>query len=74
MVKPFKIARITYRNKKVRKTPFVLQPRIAILGTAPLNVSRSAVGNHADEEERVEPGERAPIDMLGKNIGVGRTI
>lgn len=49
----------TYRNKQVGHLSFILGPRLAVLVAAALDVTKSTVANHAREEERVEPRERA---------------
>lgn len=49
----------TYRNKQVGHLSFILSPRLAVLVAATLDVTKSTVADHAREEERVEPRERA---------------
>ena len=49
----------THRNEKVRHTLLVLNPGSTVLLTAAGNVSPGAVGDHAAEEDGVEPGEGA---------------
>jgi hypothetical protein len=48
-----------YRNEEVRNALLVLGPCLAILVPAALNIAQSTVGDHACEEQRVEPWERA---------------
>jgi hypothetical protein len=49
----------THRNEQVRHLAFIFEPSLAVLLATPLNVAESTVANHASEEERVEPRERA---------------
>lgn len=53
--------RKAYGNEEVRNLSFILEPGLAVLGAAAGNVSVRAVGNHAREEDGVEPGEGAPV-------------
>lgn len=52
---------VTYRDEEVRDATLILEPSIAILSAAALNVTQSAVGNHEAEEDGVEPREGAPV-------------
>lgn len=50
---------MTHRDEQVRHPGLVLAPRVTILCAAALDVACGAVGDHAAEEEGVEPGEGA---------------
>lgn len=65
----------TYRDEEVRYASLVFQPGLTILGAAPVDVTRGAVGNHAAEEYRIEPRKGAPVFLLlaglfGKEISI----
>lgn len=49
----------TYGNEQIGHLALVFQPGFAVLGATTLDVTQGAVGDHAGEEERVEPGEGA---------------
>jgi hypothetical protein len=53
-----KQAASTHRHKQPRYAPLIFLPSLAIFGAATLDIADGAVGDHAGEEERVEPGER----------------
>lgn len=50
-----------YRNEEIGNLSFIFEPRFAVLGAAAGDVSMRAVGNHASEEDGVEPGEGTPV-------------
>lgn len=45
--------------EQIRNLSLILLPRLAVLRLAPLHVPDGAVGDHACEEGRVEPGQGA---------------
>jgi hypothetical protein len=47
----------THRNEQIWHPPLILVPSLAILGPAALDVPGRTVGDHAREEEWVEPWE-----------------
>lgn len=49
----------TYGNEEVGHASLILEPGVAVLEAAAVDITRGAVGNHAQEEDRVEPGEGA---------------
>ena len=49
----------TYWDKEIRYPPLVLGPRVTVLGPATVYVPPSTVGDHAAEEDGIEPGEGA---------------
>lgn len=58
----------THWNEEVGHLSLILEPGLAVLGSAPLDITQSTVGDHASEEQRVEPwegageaGDQAPI-------------
>lgn len=50
---------VTHGNKQVGHLLLILNPGLAVLGSAPLDVTQGAVADHTGKEERVEPGEWA---------------
>lgn len=56
----------TYGDEEVRDLLLVLLPGGPVLFTAAGNVTRCAMNDHAGEENRIEPRERAPGDAMGK--------
>lgn len=61
---PHEIRRSTYGNEEVRNPSLILEPSLAVLIAAASNVASGTMGNHADEENGVEPGERAPVLLV----------
>jgi len=49
----------THGNEQVGDLALVLEPGLTVLGATPLDITQSTVGDHAGEEERVEPREGA---------------
>lgn len=49
----------TYGNEKVRNLSFVLEPSVTVLSSAAVNITSCTVGDHAAEEDGVEPREGA---------------
>ena len=49
----------TYRNEQIRNLLLILLPGLAILGSAALDITHSAVGYHAGKEDWIEPWEWA---------------
>ena len=51
--------RKTHRNEQIRHPSLILEPGLPVLGPAALDIPQSTVADHASEENRVEPRERA---------------
>lgn len=49
----------THRNEQVGNLLLILSPGLAVLDTAPLDITQSTMGDHASKENGVEPGEGA---------------
>lgn len=49
----------THRDEQVGNLLLILSPGLAVLDTAPLDITQSTMGNHAGEEDGVEPREGA---------------
>lgn len=49
----------THGNEEVGHLSLILEPGLAVLGPAPLDITQRTVGDHASKEERVEPREGA---------------
>jgi hypothetical protein len=49
----------TYGNEEVRNLSFVLEPSVAVLGPAAVDIASCTVGDHTAEEDGVEPREGA---------------
>lgn len=69
--------RIAYGDEQIRNLSLVLHPGFAVLVPAALDVTQGTVGDHAREEDGVEPGEwaaeagnQAPVQGKVKIAGV----